>query len=161
MLDAAECLHRTLNAGCAGNRRGCLYYLNEVLRRRPQDARALYLLAALHAELGLIELAIGEIDHVLALEPDLEIARLHLGLILVDRGRLEEARQCFTHVIDSADPALRGGAAALLAFANDDVLGARRELAKAFPGTPVNRPLLLLLQRLLNSVAAAGLAAPA
>lgn len=161
MVDAAECLHLALNANSGGNIRACLYYLNEVLHRQPEHAQALYLLAAQHAELGLIDVAISEIGNVLTLDPGLEIARFHLGLMLLDKRRLDEARQCFAQVIDSADPTLRGGAAALLAFANYDLPAARRELTKALPGTAVNRSLLLLVQRLLNSTAAADLAAPA
>ena len=83
-LDADEYFHLALHASSVGDHHACMSYLAEVLQQQPANARALYLRAVQHAELGLTERAVSGIKAALAIEPGLEIARLQLGLLLLD-----------------------------------------------------------------------------
>jgi hypothetical protein len=90
MLDVEEYFHLALHASSISDPHACMSYLDEVLQLQPANARALYLRAVQHAEVGLTERAVLGIETALSIEPGLEIARLHLGLLrLFDRGRRE------------------------------------------------------------------------
>jgi tetratricopeptide (TPR) repeat protein len=106
MYDVEEYLHLALHASANRNPHASLGYLKEALALEPQNPQGVYLLAILHAELGLIERAIGGLTKALALDPKLEIARLQLGLLLIDRGRTVEAREQFSASRLSADMAM-------------------------------------------------------
>lgn len=152
MLDIDEYLHLALHASSIGDRHACMTYLKEVLQQQPQNTRAAYLLAAQHAELGLLERAIKEIQAVLAIDPRLEIARFQLGLLLLDRRRMEEAREHFVTLGDCADRSLRTYSQALLALLNDDLAGAREYLASGLSQEPANLALTALMRRLLDEL---------
>src|SRR4051794_17266108 len=93
-FDADEYFHLALHASSVRDPHACMAYLDEVLRRQPAHARALYLRAVQHAELGLVDRAAQGIRAALAIEPALEIARFHLGLLLLfDRKCTAEAKQ--------------------------------------------------------------------
>lgn len=83
MFDADEYLHLALHASGTGDHHACMRYLEEVLQREPRSACAIYLLAVQHAELGLTQRAITGIKTALSIDPDLEIARFQLGLLLM------------------------------------------------------------------------------
>jgi len=87
-FDTDEYLHLALHANSVRNHHACMAYLKELLAREPRHAKAIYLLAAQHAELGLHERAIAGMRAALALEPAIEMARLQLGLLLLDRIEL-------------------------------------------------------------------------
>src|SRR5262249_51590492 len=107
-LDTDEYFHLALYASSVSDPHACISYLDEVLQRQPGNARALYLRAVQHAELGLTARAMSGIREALAIEPALAVAQLHLGLLmLVDRERADEARQYLLGLASGADPELR------------------------------------------------------
>ena len=73
MLDAEEYFHLALHASAMGDHHACMTHLEEVLQRQPRNARAIYLLAVQHAELGLLQRAVAGIKTALMIEPDLEL----------------------------------------------------------------------------------------
>jgi tetratricopeptide (TPR) repeat protein len=152
MLDAEELLHLAIHASSVGRHHACLTYLGQVLEQQPSNGKAIYLLAIQHAELGLRERAISGMKYALALEPALETARLQLGLLLMDRDRLAEAKEHFSNVGSSADPALRSCAEAMIAVADSDLILAREKLAAGLSHNSSNRALSALMQRLLDEL---------
>src|SRR5262245_41028534 len=131
MLDAEECLHLALHASSIGDHHACIAYLKEGLKQQPADARAIYLLATQHAELGLIERAIGGMQAALAIEPGLEIARFHLGLLLLDRNRAADAKEQFLRLAGAGNRALRLCSDAMVALADGDRAATRDRLSLA------------------------------
>jgi tetratricopeptide (TPR) repeat protein len=152
MLDAEEFLHLAIHASSAGQHHACLTYLKEVLQRQPDNGRAIYLLAVQHAELGLIERAIGGMQAALVLEPRLEIARFQLGLLLLDRRKPADAKEQFAELHGSADAALRMCAEAMSALADNDVASARAMLEAGLSQTRPSPALAALMQRLLDAL---------
>jgi tetratricopeptide (TPR) repeat protein len=67
------------------------------------------------------ERAIDSLKQVLAIDPHRDIARLHLGLILIDRLRNVEALEQFRQLQSSADDAIRMCAEAMAAAASSSI----------------------------------------
>ncbi|POZ63778.1 hypothetical protein C2I19_01625 [Chromobacterium alticapitis] len=57
------------------------------------DARLRYLLGAEYAQIGLFDRAAAEMEHAVALQPDLVMAVFQLGLLYLTQGRPEQAVQ--------------------------------------------------------------------
>jgi tetratricopeptide (TPR) repeat protein len=149
MHDLEEYLHLALHASRNREPHACLGYLKEALRIAPANAQALYLLAIQHADLGLIDRAIAELTRVLALDPALEVARLQLGLLLLDRARTTEATEQFVALRASADQALCALAAALIASINGEPDAARAKLRAGLAQAAANHGLRPLMQEVL------------
>ena len=152
-LDPDEYLHLAIHASSVGDHHACMSYLKEVLQRQPAHASALYLLAAQHAELGLLERAISGMKAALAITPELEIARLQLGLLLLDRDRAGEAKQQLSALDGSSNPALRAFSQALLALADADLRAAQEKLALGLALPSGNPALSAMMQRIFDQLA--------
>jgi Flp pilus assembly protein TadD len=152
-LDVDEYFHLALHASSVGEHHACMSYLEEVLEQQPANARALYLLAVQYGELGLVERAVSGIKSALAIEPALEIARLHLGLLLLfDRDRPAEAKDYLLALGSSTDCTLRTYAGAMIALADGDRARAREMIAFALTQPAANQPLAALMRRLLEQI---------
>jgi tetratricopeptide (TPR) repeat protein len=156
MLDAEEYIHLALHAGA------CMSYLEEVLQREPRNARAIYLMAVQHAELGLTQRAIAGIKTALTIEPDLELARFQLGLLLLfDCSQPSEAKDYLQRMRLSPNRALRAYSEAMIAIADNELTLARQQLAIVLSEASPDAPLSMLMRRLferLLSVSDANLA---
>lgn len=152
MLDPDEYLHLALHASSVGDRHACMSYLKEVLKQQPQNAVALYLLAAQHAELGLIERAIAGMQAALVVDPGLQTARFQLGLLLMDRHRAHEALEHFRVLGGSSNPALRRYAPAMASLVNGDATAAREQLAQGLAEDSGHGALSALMQRVLDRI---------
>ena len=129
-LDADEYFHLALHASSVGDPHACISYLEEVLQLQPANARALYLRAVQHTELGLTDRAVSGIREALAIDPALEIARFHLGLLLLfDRDRAKEAMEYLHELRGSSNHDLRRYAQALEALVDHQFPPAREKLA--------------------------------
>src|SRR5215510_15548903 len=96
MYDVDEYVHLALHANAKREPHACIGYLKEALRLDPDNTRAIYLLAIQHAEIGLLDRGIAGLTKVLALDPTFDIARVQLGLLMLDRGWAAEAHELFT-----------------------------------------------------------------
>jgi tetratricopeptide (TPR) repeat protein len=154
MLDAEEYFHLALHANSTADHHSCMEYLNEVLQQQPQHARAIYLLAVQHAALGLSERAATGFKAALAIEPELELARFQLGLLLLfDKNRPLEAKEHFAQLHTSRDPALRTCAEALTTLAEGNPVVATQKLELALSHASSNPGLSMFAQRLLERLA--------
>lgn len=151
MIDTEERFHLALHAASMGQPHVCVPYLRQVLQEQPTHARAMHLLAAQHAEIGLYERAISGMKAALAIEPQLEIARFQLGLLLLDGNRRAEAKESLAALSGSSAPGLPAFAAAMIALADDDLQVARAKLALGLMQSR-NSPLASLMQRVLDGL---------
>jgi tetratricopeptide (TPR) repeat protein len=154
MLDAEEYFHLALHASAVGDHHACMTYLEEVLQREPRDARAIYLMAVQHAELGLTQRAIAGIKTALSIEPDLEIARFQLGLLLMfDINQPREAKDYLERLCVSQNRALRAYSEAMIAMVDNEPVLARQKLAVGLSESSPDSPLSLLMRRLFERMA--------
>jgi tetratricopeptide (TPR) repeat protein len=151
MLDAEEYFHLALHASASGHHHACMTYIEEVLRREPHNARAIYLLAVQHAELGLTQRAIAGIKAALSIDPDLEIARFQLGLLLMfDRNEPQEAKNYLERLGASENRALRAYSQAMIAIADNEPVVARQKLAIGLSESSPDSALSMLMRRLFE-----------
>jgi tetratricopeptide (TPR) repeat protein len=151
MLDAEEYFHLALHASASGDHHACMTYIEEVLRREPHNGRAIYLLAVQHAELGLTQRAISGIKAALSIDPDLEIARFQLGLLLMfDRNEPQEAKNYLARLGNSENRALRAYSQAMIAIAENEPVTARQKLAIGLAESSPDSPLSTLMRRLFE-----------
>ena len=160
MLDAEEYFHLALHASASGDHHACMTYLEEVMQREPHNARAIYLLAVQHAELGLTQRAIAGIKAALSIDPDIEIARFQLGLLLMfDQNEPREAKNYLERLGSSENRALRAYSQAMIAIADNELVLARQKLAIGLSESSPDSPLSALMRRLFERMAN-GLALP-
>ena len=95
LLDAEELLRLAIQASETGRIEEALSQLKRALRVNPKYARAIYLMGALHAQIGLYERAKQEIEEALVLEPGIENARFQLGLLHITSGDLNAAENAW------------------------------------------------------------------
>ena len=91
LLDQAELLQLGLNASTAGDSASAIAYLKEAVSRGDASATAHYLLGAEYAQIKMYERAIGEMEAAIALDPNLSIARLQLGMLWLGANNNERA----------------------------------------------------------------------
>jgi DNA-binding CsgD family transcriptional regulator len=150
MFDADEYLHLALHASSVGNHHACMTYLKELLQQQPAHAFAIHLLATQHAELGLYERAIKGMTAALAINPQLQIARFQLGMLLLDRQRATEAKQQFAMLADTQDPALRLYCRALTALADGNAPLASERLTSGLACKQANPAMASQMRRVLE-----------
>jgi tetratricopeptide (TPR) repeat protein len=151
MLDAEEYFHLALHASAMGDHHACMTQLEEVLQRQPRNARAIYLLAVQHAELGLLQRAVAGIKTALMIEPDLELARFQLGLLLLfDNNEPVEAKGYLDRLRTSQNRALRAYAEAMIAVCDSEPTLARQKLAIGLAESSPDSPLALLMRRVFE-----------
>ena len=151
MLDAEEYFHLALHASSMGDHHACMSYLEEVLQREPRNARAMYLRAVQHAELGLTQRAVAGIKTALSIEPDLDIARFQLGLLLLfDINQPAEAKEYLQGLCRSQNRALRAYAEAMIAIVDNELTLARQKLAIGLSESSPDSQLPMLMRRLFE-----------
>jgi len=150
MFDVDEYLHLALHASSVGNHHACMTYLKDLLQQQPAHAFAIHLLATQHAELGLYERAIKGMKAALAINPQLQIARFQLGLLLLDRQRGTEAKQQFAALADTQDQALLQYCRALTALADGNIPLARERLSSGLACKQANPALAAQMRRILE-----------
>lgn len=151
-LDMEELLRLSIDA-IAGNRQAdALVLLKTALEREPEHVHATYLLAAQHAQLGLVDRAETGFRKVVAAAPDLTIARFQYAQLLMGQGRAEEARQMLAPVLAQVD-ALGAYARALDAAADQRMDDALRELDEGLAQPQALPALAIDMRRLRDQLA--------
>ena len=92
LLNADELMHLALHATEHDTPEKAISHLRQLLEIEPENGKAHYLLGALHAEIGMHDVAAEEMTKALKLDPDLPpTARFQLGLLHITAGRVTEA----------------------------------------------------------------------
>lgn len=110
MPTTAQTILRAKAHCAAGELLEALTLLRELLHAEPEQIEANYLAGTLCHALGQGDPAMAYLRQATALAPNLADAQQHLGVVLVEAGRFDEAIQCFERALQ-----LRPGAAELVA----------------------------------------------
>jgi tetratricopeptide (TPR) repeat protein len=92
-LDVEELLHVALTAVGRADNQTAISSLKRAVELQPDHAQAHFLLGAQYAEIGMPGRAIEEMSVSLQIEPNLEMARFQLGLLLLTVARVDEASE--------------------------------------------------------------------
>lgn len=155
-LDSEELLRFALDAINTGRDAESVELLKTLLEREPGNAHGQYLLAAQHAQLGMMDRAEAGFRKAVAAAPDLAMARFQLGQLLLVKGAVDEARAVMVELAAApAGQVLGAYARGLIAAASEDIAGAIAEL-QAGLACPQDIPVLAedmrrLLERLGGS----------
>lgn len=128
-IDNEELLRLALDAMNTGRDAESLELLKSLLERDGANTYARYLLAAQHAQLGMMDRAEEGFRAVVSAAPELEVARFQLGQLLLLKGDAAGARAMFAPLAAApAGQALGSYARALSAASVEDVGTAVSEL---------------------------------
>ena len=117
MLDAEEYFHLALDATKQGLHHPAMEYLHKCLEQEPDNANAIFLLAAEHAELGLYKRAIEGMKKSIELDDQLDMAYYQLALLYLQQGEEAEAYSLWQHLsLQSPDPSIREFSQGMLIF---------------------------------------------
>lgn len=150
-LDAQELLHLALKAMGDEREAEAISLLKRGIALAPDDGRLHYLLGAMHAQVGLYDRAIEEMQHAVALAPHIDMAHFQLGLLLITSGQVEAARQAWV-VLDRLDAghALNLFRHGMLALVADDFDGCidrlRRGIALNTEQAALNRDMQRVIE---------------
>jgi len=102
--------------------------------------------------------AIAGIKAALSIDPDLEIARFQLGLLLMfDQNEPREAKNYLERLGGSENRALRAYSQAMIANADNELVLARQKLAiglaESAPDSPLSSVMRRLFERMSNGLA--------
>jgi tetratricopeptide (TPR) repeat protein len=92
-LDPEELMHLAMHAE---NHEQAIGYLKQLLEISTDNAKAYYMLGAIHAQIGMYDRAAEEMTKAVELEPELFTAHFQLGLLHVTSGRVPEAEQAWS-----------------------------------------------------------------
>lgn len=154
-LDRDELLRLSLEAINSGRDADAVVLLKNLLEREPHHVHATYLLAAQHAQMGLVERAESGFRKVVDADPELAIARFQYAQLLTMQGRRDEADAVLAPLVDRND-SLGAYARALHAAGRDDAGETRRQL-EAGLALPQEIPALEQDMRRLHARLVAGM----
>lgn len=135
ILDNDELLRLALDAMNTGKDADAVVMLKTLVERDPGNAYGQYLLAAQHAQMGLMDRAEAGFRTAVGNGLELPMARFQLGQLLLVKGDSAEAKTTLEPLTTSDDLALAAYAKALIAAADENADAAIRQLNEglAFP----------------------------
>lgn len=95
MLDSGERFHLAIQEMQHGSPEKAIEHLKLCLQDEPKNAKALYLLGALHAQIGMYDRSIEGMTKAIELDGSLHIARFQLGLLHFTANRNEDAENAW------------------------------------------------------------------
>lgn len=125
-LDTEELLRLSLEAMNANRDAEAMSMLKLILSRDPQHLHASFLLAAEHAQIGMLDRAEAGMRAVVARSPEFAIARFQLGQMLTMKGAADESRKILSPLLTGED-ALSAYARGMAALSAEDADTALRE----------------------------------
>lgn len=152
-LSAVELMHLATLDSRQGKHDQAILKLKACVELEPGNAWGYHLLAAEHAEIGMMDAAIAEMTTATRLGPASSIARFQLGLLHATRGDLLRAREAWAPLDTMPGAAhLAAFRNAVLALAEQRTPEALRELERGlsmpFENAGLRKDMTALLQRL-------------
>lgn len=156
VLDAEELLHLGLHALQKHDPHGAIENLKRCLEVDPVNAKAIYLLGAVYAQIGLYDRAKDSLQQAVTLNPQEYTAVFQLGLLHLTSGDVELARSAWTG-LNGLDEQhfLRLFARGLSALVDDDFAGCIDYLERGIAANVVNPALNNDMKQMKVSVEAA------
>lgn len=153
MLDAQEYLHLAVNASQQGDHHASIDYLHKCLDQEPENSDALYLLAAEHAELGLLDRGIAGMERAIELDPAQETAKFQLALLYLAQSRPEKARDSLESLHEETqDAALKQYSFAMLRVIGDEIEKAVEEIRQGLDADYGNTQLDNTMRNVLAAI---------
>lgn len=155
-LTATELLHLALHATNSDQPDKALGHLKQLLDKEPENAKAIYMMGALHAEIGMYEQAIEELRKAEALDASLVTATFQLGLLELTCGNIEDAEAVWSK-LDSLgeDHALVQFKRGMLHLVKDEFQKCVNALENGIAANDFNEDLNQDMQRVLEDARAA------
>ena len=124
-MRSEEMIGMSLQAMNASRDEEAMKLLAALLEREPEHAQGIYLLAAQHAQLGMLDQAEAGFRKAMALAgDDFPMPRFQLGQLLMVQGRPDEAIDVLSPLANAPDLALGAYANAFIALAAQQVADA-------------------------------------
>ncbi|MEM7468721.1 MAG: tetratricopeptide repeat protein [Pseudomonadota bacterium] len=128
-LDADESFHLALKYMNQGDQEAAILHLKNVLDDKPGHGQAMYLLGALHADLGMYERATEELTKAVEMVPEINAAHFQLGLLHAMSGDVDNAISAWEALKSRSDSdPYRIFASGLEKLCDDDFEGAAAKL---------------------------------
>jgi tetratricopeptide (TPR) repeat protein len=152
-LTAEELLHIALTAVGRADHAAAMRNLKQCIAISPRYAAAHYMLGVVYAQVGLTGQAIDRMLHALHEDPELEMARFQLGLLLLTNGRANETVEVLEPLqnLEQEHP-LRFFAAGLIHVTKDDFDAACDCIREGIRRNSVNLPLNNDMSMLVESI---------
>lgn len=152
LLDTEELLHLALQATGRQDSGSAIEYLKRLLDAEPGHPRALYLLGAHEAQIGLMGRAIEHMAAALQAEPTLDVARFQLGWLQLNAGDTPAAEATWRPLEALGDThPLRSFKQALLHLSRDELPACLQALDSGIshdtPDSPLASDMAALAQR--------------
>lgn len=152
-LDGEELLHLALQASKAGQHENTVLLLKRLLVLEPQNTRALYLLGAEHAQIGLYDRAKEEIGKAVDLDPGMHAARFQLGLLYISSGQVVPGLEVLAPLSLAPDNEPFCSFARGLEFlVNDQFSECREALEQGIAVNKANEPLNDDMRKILEAI---------
>lgn len=94
-LDPDELFHLALSATENDNNESAIELLKRAQDLQPNNAKIIYMLGAVHAQIGLYDRAIEEIDKAVSIDPTIDAAHFQLGMLYITSGKVKEAEKAW------------------------------------------------------------------
>lgn len=152
-LDSEELLHLALQASRTGQHENTVLLLKRLLVEEPNNARALYLLGAEHAQIGLYDRAKEEIGKAVDLDPGMHAARFQLGLLYISSGQVAPALDVLAPLSLAPDnEPFYSFARGLEFLVNDQFSECREALELGISANKSNEPLNDDMRKILGAI---------
>lgn len=154
ILDNDELLRLALDAMNTDKDADAVVMLKTLIERDPGNAYGHYLLAAQHAQMGLMDRAESGFRAAVDAGLELPTARFQLGQLLLLKGDAQEAKAVLAPVVTSSDQALAAYARAMTAAADESVDEAIAQLRAGLAQPQAIPALAADMQQLLDNLQA-------
>lgn len=153
MISAREYLHLAVRSSQEGNHQQALEQLYACIDMQPDNAVALFMLGAEHAELGLPDLAIEHLEKSIELDESIEMAHMQLGLIYSGLGRFDEAKTAWQRLLTLVKlDYLRVATEGLLKICSDDIPNGIEQIKSSMDLNADNAAFNESLQRIIDQL---------
>jgi tetratricopeptide (TPR) repeat protein len=152
-LDPDELIHLAVAASDRNDTASAIAFLKQAIDESPGFAKAHYLLGAEHAQLGMFDRAVTDMQTAISHDPDLHSARFQLGMLLLTSRQPEQAAAVW-EPLDALGPShylvmFRDG---LLQLARDDFAACSASLKAGIAANRENAPLNGDMEKILKSL---------
>lgn len=151
-LDTDELFHLALNATNSDKNEDAIEYLKRAQELSPDNANVIYLLGAVHAQIGMFDRAVDEMSKAVEIDPSMSSAHFQLGMLYITSGRRKEAENAWLALDDLGEEhpfyLFKTG---LLHLANDEFSECIDCLKRGIEVNDINEPLNHDMRKVLAS----------
>ena len=152
-LDLEELVHLAIHASTQQRHDDAINYLKNAQEKQADNPHVTLLLAAEYAQIKMYERALDYFEKTTHLAPELLVARLQWGLLLMVLNRLDTAQEALSPLLElPSDNAYGLFASGLEALINRDITKAITQLNKGIEQNKENEPLNMDIQKIIDDI---------